>query len=165
MDLKGADTTLKRVLPTLRVVVLAALVILVAVEFWRAPSPSPDARAIELAEVDVRFVGSGAPNATATEACGYRGTNSDVGDALYSSFEVRLPYESECAPHTWAVTQVAGSSPGGFAISSISAVAVDPSSRLPVTVPQYDGGESFSAASIGYHLVVINSGPSVKPAT
>jgi hypothetical protein len=170
-DLPGARLTstvprrypwLKRAGISLGALCVAVLLIVVGVELWHPASPSYDSRAIQLGSVEVSFVGSGASNASAAAVCGHCGTSSPVGAEFYSFFEVLVPYETYCTPHTWSVTQVAGSSQGGDVVSNVTAAIVGSSGTLPMTIPNCQGGQAYNAASIGYHLNVVDSGPTIQ---
>jgi hypothetical protein len=162
MVLADADRTLKRVLFVLGIAAVAVILILLAIEFNHPTRASSGESAIQLAGIDVSFVGSGANNATASQTCGPCGGTDPVGESFYSSFGVTVPYEFDCTPHTWSITHVSGSSSGGFEISNVSADVTTASEHLPVTVPACQAGQAYNGAMIGYDLHVIDTGPSIQ---
>jgi hypothetical protein len=161
VDLARADKALKRVGIAVGLVVLVVIAAF-SVRTLLQPPPSPPPQ-IQLAAVDVQFVGSGSSVATQANACGFCGTSFDPGgQPVWMSVDVDFPYEPSCTPHTWSVTQVAGASGGGFEISNVTGQVAGERSSLPVTVPMCAGGESYGSASLGYDMEAVSEGPSVQ---
>jgi hypothetical protein len=146
--------------------VLLSLVILPAL----LAKPNPSASAIELAAVDVSFVGSGAGNATLGQNdCGC-GALYSIGSSITELFDVEVPpvAQASCAdlPHTYSITQIAGPASGGFQVTGAQweyPVAQASLSALPVALPGCPNGMSpVNGAEFYVGVAVVNSGTSIQ---
>jgi hypothetical protein len=129
---------------------------------WRPPAIGPGRSWVEMAAVDVSFVGSRANDTTQGQTECVCGTALGIGSESSDFVDVEVPCGYACTPHTWSVTQLGGSSGGGFVVSTISAELNQVRSALPITIPECQGGQSYGGVTLWHETDVVAARPSIQ---